>query len=292
MLYRPEITDELVEQINGIIKDNPTWNRTQLSKHLCEIWDWRFPDGRVKDMSCRDMLRALDKSGKIVLPKQNNTGRVSGSIEKPIQYMLHDTTPVEGALVSLLPLRIESKIETGGLLNEYKFMIDMYHYLGFGRTVGENMKYMVYSKDGILLACLLFGSAAWSCKDRDRYIEWEPAVRKKNLQLMTNNTRFLILPWVNVPHLASHILSLIVKRVSSDWEQKYGHPIYCLETFVEKDRFKGTCYKAANWIYVGETTGRGRDDIDKLYQLPIKDIYLYPLHKKYRKILGKEQTLG
>lgn len=294
MLYRPELTEELISQINEVIALNSTWHRTKISKYLCEIWDWTFPDGRPKEISCRDMLRALDKAGKIKLPENagSNGGRVAGCQPKLMQYMLHDSTPVEGTLSSLLPLRIETAIESGGLLNEYKFYIDMYHYLGFGRTVGENMKYMIYSNDGRLLSCLLFGSAAWSCKDRDEYIGWDKKIRPKNLQLMTNNTRFLILPWVKVPHLASHILSLIVKRVSSDWEKKYGHPVFCLETFVERDRFKGTCYKAANWIYIGETTGRGRDDIDKLYQLPVKDIYLYPLHKKYQKILGKEQSLG
>jgi len=290
MLYRPEITEELITQINTIINDNPTWHRTQISIHICEVWDWRSKDGKVKDIACRDMLRGLDKAGKIKLPEQKRTSRIVGNT-KPIQYMLHDTTPVEGFLSSLMPLRIETEVENLGLLNEYKFYIDMYHYLGFGHTVGENMKYMVYSKDNVLLACLLFGAAAWSCRERDEYIEWEPSVRKKNLQLMTNNTRFLILPWVNVPHLASHILSLVVKRVSSDWEKKYGHPIYCLETFVECERFKGTCYKAANWKYVGKTLGRGRNDIDNLYELPIKDIYLYPLHKNYRNILGAVQTL-
>lgn len=291
MLYRPEITDELITQINTIIKDNPQWNRTKLSIHICEILDWRSADGKVKDISCRTMLRALDKSGKIDLPEKKSTGRLSGST-KPIQYMFHDTTPVEEFLSSLTPLRIETEIERGGLLSEYKFYIDMYHYLGYGRTAGENMKYMVYSKDNVLLACLLFGAAAWSCRERDEYIGWDRNTRPKNLQLMTNNTRFLILPWVKVPHLASHILSLIVKRVSEDWEKKYGHPIYCLETFVECDRFKGTCYKAANWIYIGKTLGRGRNDTDNLYELPIKDIYLYPLHKNYRNILGTVQVLG
>ena len=291
MLYRPEVTDELVKQINEVIAANPSWTRSKISQYLCELWDWRLPNGNTKDISCRDLLRDLDKAGKIKLPEAKKVGRTVGS-QRPIQYMFHDTTPVDGSLSSLIPLRIESKVESGGLLNEFKFYIDEYHYLGFGRTVGENMKYMVYSKDGVLLACLLFGSASWSCHDRDVYIGWESTVRKRNLPMMTNNTRFLILPWVNVSHLASHILSLIVRRVSSDWEIKYGHPIYCLETYVECDRFKGTCYKAANWIYVGQTIGRGRNDVDYSAQLPIKDIYLYPLHKKYQKILKQQNPLG
>jgi hypothetical protein len=200
---------------------------------------------------------------------------------------LHDTTSVEAPLKALLPLAVE-KAEGKKHLNEFKSYVEQYHYLGFGRTVGENMKYTVRSADGALLACLLFGSAAWSCKDRDAYIGWDKAGREKNLQLMTNNTRFLILPWVKVPHLASCVLSLVTRRLSADWDEKYGHPVYCLETFVERSRFKGTCYKAANFIYVGKTAGRGRDDIDKTAKLPVKDIYLYPLHKKYRELLCLE----
>jgi hypothetical protein len=289
MLNRPEITEEIVKQINDTISTNPTWNRSKISIYLCELWDWRFPDGRPKDISCRNMLRQLDVAGKIILPEKMKAGRQAGNT-KPIQYMLHDTTPVEGSLSTLLPLRIEAKIESGGLLNEYKFYIDAYHYLGYGRTIGENMKYMIYSHDGRLLSCLLFGAVAWSCRDRDEYIGWDKDTRIKNLPFMTNNIRFLILPWVNIPHLASHILSLITKRVSKDWEKKYGHPIYCIETFVECERFKGTCYKAANWINVGKTTGRGRNDTQMLYQVPVKDIYLYPLDKKYQKILRQKLT--
>ncbi len=184
------------------------------------------------------------------------------------------------------PLQIKA-VEEKQQVHEFKSYIEQYHYLGFDRTVGENMKYMVYSVDGRLLACMLFGSAAWSCHDRDTYIGWSRQSRKSNLQEMTNNVRYLMLPWVKVPHLASHILSLISRRLSSGWEKKYGHPIYCLETFVECDRFKGTCYKAANWICAGKTVGRGRDDINNTASLPIKHIYLYPLNKKYRQLLGR-----
>jgi hypothetical protein len=198
---------------------------------------------------------------------------------------MHDTTPVETLLKALQPLNVETA-ESKSRLDEFKSYMEQYHYLGFGRTVGENMKYTVRSADGALLSCLLFGSAAWSCRDRDGYIGWSGADRKRNLQLMTNNTRFLILPWVKVPHLASSILSLVTRRLSSDFEKKYGHPVYCLETFVERDRFKGTCYRAANWICVGKTAGRGRDDVRNEAALPLKDIYLYPLHRKYRLLLG------
>lgn len=286
MLNRPEITNELVIQINNVIKEHPDWNRTKISISLCELWDWRMPNGQVKDISCRDMLRALDKSGKIVLPKAVIRQRKPSSSKSYIQMFLHDETPIETNLATLQPLRVEV-IEEKWQVNEFKSYIEQYHYLGFDRTVGQNMKYMVYSVDGKLLACLLFGSAAWSCHDRDVHIGWNQQSRKTNLQEVTNNVRFLVLPWIRAPHLASHILSLVSRRISSDWEKKYGHPIYCLETFVEKNRFRGTCYRAANWLYVGETVGRGRDDINKTASLPIKHIYLYPLNKKYRQLLGR-----
>ena len=284
MLYRPTITEEIISQINETIKDHPDWGRSEISRRLCEIWDWRMPDGRLKDISCRDMLRALDGADKISLPAKQRSGRLPGTASC-IQLRTHDTTPVETSLKALLPLKVEA-IEDKSRLGEFKSYMDKYHYLGFGRTVGENMKYTVRGAGGAPLACLLFGSAAWSCKGRDEYIGWSAADRKKNLQLVTNNTRFLILPWVKVPHLASNILSLVTRRLSSDFEKKYGHPIYCLETFVERDKFKGTCYKAANFICVGKTAGRGRDDIRNEAALPVKDIYLYPLHKKYRLLLG------
>jgi len=286
MLNRPKVTDDLIMQINGVIADHPDWLRTKISKYLCELWDWRMPNGQLKDISCRDMLRTLDKAGKIILPKATRVSGHSCSKKKHLQSFLHDETPIETKLATLQPLRVEA-VEEKWKIHEFKSYIEQFHYLGFNRTVGENMKYMVYSADGKLLACLLFGSAAWSCKDRDVYIGWSQQSRKTNLQEMTNNVRFLVLPWIKVPHLASHILSLVSHRLPSDWEMKYGHPIYCLETFIECDRFRGTCYKAANWIYVGKTVGRGRDDTDKSASLPIKHIYLYPLNRKYRQLLGR-----
>jgi len=286
MLNRPKVTDDIIMQINSVITEHPDWNRTKISKHLCELWDWRMPNGQVKDISCRDMLRTLDKAGKITLPKAIKGLGHASKENKYMQTFLHDETPVETKLSALQPLRVEL-VEEKWQINEFKSYIAQFHYLGFDRTVGENMKYMVYSTDGRILACLLFGSAAWSCHDRDAYIGWSKQSRKWNLQKMTNNHRFLIPQWIKVPHLASHILSLISRRLSADWEKKYGHPIYCLETFVECDRFKGTSYKAANWIYVGKTVGRERNDTDNSASIPIKHIYLYPLNRNYRQLLGR-----
>jgi hypothetical protein len=284
---RPEMTEQRIEQIRQIIKENPDWGRTQISKYICQIWHWQNPNGTLKDISCRDMLRDLDKAGKIDLPAPLRSGRTSGCADT-IKHLEHDTTPIITSLSELRPLHIEN-VGSGSKLKIFKSYIDQYHYLGFGRTVGENMKYMVYSQDGRPLSCLLFGSAAWSCSGRDEFIGWDKLQRKQGLSNMTDNTRFLLLPWIKVPHLASHILSLITHRISNDWQAKYGHPIYCLETFVEIERFRGTCYRAANWIHVGRTTGRGRDGGHKNAILPIKDVYLYPLVRNFRAALKSSQ---
>jgi len=282
---RPEITEEKVEQIRRIIAEHPEWNRTRISQHICRLWGWQNPNGGLKDISCRDMLRGLDKAGRISLPMAQKPSRTRGSADM-IKHFEHDTTPINAKLSQLRPLYI-CRVDSGKGLALFKSYIDKYHYLGFDRTIGENMKYMVYSRDGKPLSCLLFGSAAWSCRERDVFIGWDKRQRALGLGGMTNNSRFLVFPWVRVPHLASHILSLIAHRVADDWREKYGHPVYCLETFVEKERFKGICYHAANWIRVGSTTGRGRDGGHKHAILPIKDIYLYPLVKDFRLALTR-----
>ena len=281
---RPQITEDKIEQIRELIRDNPDMNRTKLSKHLCELWNWRGHNDMLKEISCRDMLRALDKKGKIVLPAPQNVSRICGK-HIPIEHLSHDMTPVTGDLLrELLPLKVEL-ISSGKPLAIFKSYIDQFHYLSFGRAIGENMKYMICSRDDIPLACLLFGSAAWSCSPRDSFIGWDKNQRRDKLYLATNNSRFLIFPWIRVPCLASHILSLISKRISSDWMDKYSHPLYLLETFVENQRFRGTAYKSANWIRVGTTTGRGRDGGHQEAIFPIKDIYLYPLVKNFKKKL-------
>jgi hypothetical protein len=281
---KPKITETEIDLINRLITDNPSWGRSRLSRELCQIWRWQSHDGSPKDISCRDLLRDLDFKGIIKLPLQQHNARRPGCKDK-IQFMIHDTTSLSINIQELMPLKVEAVFKPGFKLHEFKSLIEQYHYLGFDMTVGENMKYMIYGQNGRLLACLLFGSSAWSCAPRERFIEWSEERRKSNLHLTTNNTRFLILPWVKVPHLASHILGLVCRRIANDWQTKYGHPVYLLETFVEKDRFKGTCYKAANWQYVGQTTGRSRNDRYNKLRVPIKDIYLYPLTRDFREVL-------
>jgi len=285
---RPEIGDEQLRQIKSLMEENPDIHRTRLSKMLCELWDWRFPSGDLKDMSCRDLLIKLAKQGKIELPKSQEIAHQSCNKARSIARLEHDTTPIIGHLNDILPVTIEIVDKKG--TPEFASMLAQFHYLGFDRTVGRNMKYMVRDKRGRPVALLLFGSAAWKCKGRDDHIGWNPEQRKDNLQLITNNTRFLIPQWVRIPHLASYTLSRISKRISADWQAKYGHPILCLETFVD-EQFEGTVYKAANWDFVGKTTGRGRDDFYKQCLLTIKSMYLYPLVKNYRKLLCSEISL-
>jgi hypothetical protein len=266
--------------------DNPTWHRSRLSRELCEMWGWKSETGQIKDLSCRDLLRDLERKGQVLLPPRVRNGRKKGSgAAVGIQLSIHDTTPVAGALKDVAPVAVEIA-DSKGRIGEFKSLIEQYHYLGYGQSVGECMRYMVRGREGVPLACLMFGSSAWRCAPRDRYIGWDDATRAARLHLTTNNTRTLILPWVRLPYLASHALALVARRVSSDWLEKYGHPIYFLETYVDRSRFAGTCYKASNWQRVGETTGRGRDSTSHSGILPIKDVYVYPLAKDFRKKLA------
>jgi len=283
---RPEITEQHMDQIRQLLNEHPDWHRSRLSKELCELWGWKSGNGQAKDISCRDLLRSLDTAGQIKLPPQQRAARKKGR-SASIQLSFHDTTPIEKGLKDVLPLTVQIVTSKEGM-DEYKSLIEQYHYLGYGQSVGECMRYMVRSKNGALLACLLYGSSAWRCAPRDKFIGWSNEMRTAHLPFTTNNTRFLILPWVRIPYLASHILSAISRRISRDWQTKYGHPLYFLETFVERNRFRGVCYKAANWICVGETAGKGRNSRTNIAELPIKDIYVYPLHKRFREKLNAQ----
>ena len=285
------MTTERIDEIRKMIKDNPGWHRTRLSKELCEKWDWKGENNVAKDISCRDVLRALDAAGKITLPKRLVSSRAGGGASR-VNKLDHDTTPIEVPLSALLPLRVDVVGNQKDSLAQFKSYIEQFHYLGYDRNIGENIKYAIYSKDGAPLASLMFGSAAWSCHPRDAYIGWTREQREAGLRLVTNNSRCLIYPWVRVPCLASHALSLICRRISSDWMAKYGHPLYLLETFVECGRFHGTIYKAANWRNVGFTSGKGRNCKTWHGELPVKDIYLYPLHKQFRAKLTEMDMEG
>jgi len=267
------------------LRDHPRGNRTRLSRELCGLWNWRNAAGRLKDMACRTLLLKLEARGHIQLPPRR-TASVNHLRNQSLAPLAHDTDPIDGPLPALRPLQIQPLAKGHDDERLFQCLLQRYHYLGQRNCVGENLKYLVSDWHGRPLACLLFGSAAWRCQPRDACIGWSEPARSRALRLLTNNTRFLILPWVRVPHLASHLWSVILRRLSGDWQEKYGHPIHLVETFVEPDRFSGTCYRAAGWIPVGRTTGRGRNAPGLTPQGPIKEVFLKPLGADFRQRLG------
>lgn len=273
-----------VERIRRLLAENPSWHRTRLSKELCECWDWRAADGSVKDMACRDLLLRLERHGLIELPARQRRSTNAFRNRCPAD-VAHATDAIPGPLSRLLPVRIVPVGRAGDEAALWRCLLARYHYLGLRNMAGANVKYLVTSAAGRPLGCFLFASAAWKSAPRDAFIGWDAPTRERNLCLVANNTRFLILPWVRVPHLASHALSLACRRLSADWQAKYGSPIVLLETFVDRARFRGTCYRAANWRLVGQTKGRTRADRNHTIKAPIKDIYLYPLAKHFRRRL-------
>lgn len=279
------LSPEDIDWVRRLLSDHPDWHRTRLSQEICASWNWVNANGLPKDMACRTMLLKLEKLGYIRLPAARSVC-VGNSVRKPTT-VAHSTTEIVSPLHDLTPLTIDT-VHDATSSRLFKHLLTEYHYLGFSGTVGENMKYMVYDRQERPLACLLFGSAAWKVAARDEWIGWKPSLRQANLPLITNNMRFLILPWVTIPHLASHVLANIARRIRNDWMKRYGHPVHLLETFVEQDRFRGTCYRAANWIRVGQTQGRSRNDTDRTLQVPVKDVYLYPLIPNVREVLSCE----
>ena len=262
----------------------PAWNRTRLSRELCQRWGWRNGAGRLKDMACRTLLLKLELRGQIRLPARQGISPNARRNDQPLDLPC-DRTPIEGSLSDLQPVKIEALGEGHSDQRAWRFLLQRHHYLGLRNSVGENLKYLARDRRGRPLACLLFGAAAWKAKARDEWIGWDAAQRRHGLPRLANNARFLVLPWVRVPHLASHLLGGVVRRIDADWRVKYGHGIELLETFVDRERFRGTCYRAAGWFPVGATTGRSRNDRDQTLAVPIKDIYLRPLHADFRRRL-------
>jgi len=266
--------------IRQLISEHSSWHRTRLSQELCRSWHWTNDKGDLKDMAARTLLRKLDAQGVITLPppvrSANNAFRHRADILIPV-----DQAPIADRLAELKPIRI-APVQHAHHARLFRGLLQAHHYLGYSGPVGENLQYLAFDRNERPLACLLFGAAAWRVASRDRFIGWDNAARKQGLARIANNMRFLILPWVRVEHLASHLLGQVRRRLSADWLIKYGHPIDLLETFVEVDRFNGTCYAAANWIRVGETTGRSRNDRYKCLRVPVKSVWLYPLHKQFR----------
>ena len=279
-----------LDWIRQLMCAHPQWGRYHLSVHLAQQWNWRNRAGQLKDMAARTLLLKLERRGLLQLPPRQRSSHGNHKARKvaadqAAELDLFPPAPISAPLTELLPLRV-LLLETVEERRVLSRLLQQHHYLGYYRPVGENVPYRVESRGGQLLGCAVFGAAAWKCAPRDRLIGWNAEARREHLHLVSNNMRLLIAPWVRVGHLASHLLSLLTERVSGDWQRKYGHPIYLLETFVEQERFTGASYRAANWIGVGQTQGRGRQGPSPLIRsASIKDVYLLPLHPCFRQFL-------
>jgi hypothetical protein len=275
-----KITQEDVVFIRGLIAQNPADSRRRLSEKLCQAWNWRQANGALCAMVCRGLMLALERAGHIELParRQNSLNPLIRR-EKPASISI-DPSPLEGPLSFLLPLEFR-QVRRSPLEKLCNSLIEQYHYLAYCQPVGEHLKYLVFAHQRPI-ACMIYSSAPRHIGCRDRFIGWPARIRRQNLYLMAYQTRFLILPWVRVPHLASHLLGRMAKRLSADWQRLYRHPVYYEETFVDIERFKGTCYRAANWFYLGKTTGRGKNDQTHKPNRSIKAVWGNPLCRDFR----------
>ena len=276
-----------LHELRQWVGTNPHWSRWRLSRELATRWEWRNGAGVLKDMAARSLLVKLAQRGLLALPERrqvpSNRMRCGAA---PTVGSPEFSQPITGALAQLEPLSLQEVSAEPAARGWVKAALARFHYLGFGGAVGENLQYVVRDGQGRPLACLVFGAAAWKCQDRDRFIGWTAEQRQNHLGWVANNTRFLVLPWVKAPALGSWILGQVAGRIGRDWQAKYGHPVVLLETFVERQRFRGTVYRAANWQRVGVTAGRSRQDRHTSLQVPVKDIYLYPLRRSFREVLG------
>lgn len=277
-----DFTPDELEKIRGMIAADSQRTRAHISRLVCQALNWLKPDGGLKDMSCRVALLRMQENGLFTLPAP----RHEQSKCRPKIRMTSATAPKPPVTTPVqdfpdLALEMVTGREQSALWREY---IHRYHYLGYTPLPGAQLRYLAVA-NGDILALLGFGAAAWKTAPRDQFIGWNKKQQQERLHLITNNARFLILPWVHAKNLASKLLSMAGKRLPRDWNHQYGYCPVLLETFVESDRFQGTCYQAANWIHVGRTQGRGKMDVYNTYSLPKKEIWLYPLTKNFKKIL-------
>jgi hypothetical protein len=284
-----EVTDSDVVFIRELIAEHSGASRRSLSKLLCEAWDWRQANGELRDMVCRSLMLELHRAGLIELPPVRQVPPNNVIARRRPQRVLVDRTPLCVSLKELVPIEIvQVRRRPEEVL--YDGLIEEFHYLGYSRPVGEHLKYLVWALNpNRPVACMAWCSAPRHLGPRDRFIGWSQEARRRNIRYLAYNTRFLILPWVKVPHLASHLLARVARSLSEDWERLYGHPIYYLETFVDPARFRGTCYLAANWIALGLTTGLGHNARTKRATQPKKEVLGYPLVKNFRELLAVTQ---
>jgi hypothetical protein len=281
------VTEADVAFLRQFIADNPPLNRRALSLEVCRIWEWRQPNGMLKDAICRSLMLHLHRAGHIELPPPMAQHTNRGNRRWRIASVPIDCTPLRATLRDLpsLSFRQVRRTPQEPLFNA---LLHNHHALGYRQPVGEHLKYLVYAGPW-LVAALAWSSAAHGLTCRDRFIGWSPQARRRNRHLLAYNTRFLVPPWVQVPHLASHVLGRMARRLSADWQQIYGHPVYFLETFVDPTRHRGTCYRAANWIVLGRTFGRGHRCPTSQPNRPVKLVLGYPLVKRFRELLGGEE---
>lgn len=279
-----DVSEEQIRFLQQFIAAHPTLSRWSLSRRLCDVWEWKQPNGALCDALCRGLLLKLERGGAIELPAVR--GYFPKRLEQRPEPLIPDNRPVRGPLKELGRLEFQQVRRTPQepLFNS---LLEQYHYLRYQQPVGEHLKYLVSAK-GQVIACLAWCSAPRHLANRDRFIGWSAEARKCNLHLLAYNTRFLILPWVHVPHLASHILGSMAKIVPCDWQQLYAHPVYWLETFIDPARFKGTCYRAANWLHLGSTTGRGHNACTKKRTQPVKELFGLPLTPRFRGLLSQQ----
>ena len=264
--------------LGGWIQEHPEWSRKRLARELCQRWEWVDGRGRRKDFAARSLLLKLEGRGLVQLPALRLYNRRARR-PAPTWAQWEEPARWEAALSEIAPVRVEPMLPGSEATRRWGFYLERYHYLGL-RVVGENVGYLAVDRQGREVACLLFGAAAWRCAARDQKLGWSSQERQEQLERVVNNTRFLILPWVRVKHLASCVLGQAAGRIDRDWRQKYGHGVDWLETFVDRDRYRGSCYRAANWECVGQTQGRSRQDRDHELRVPVKDVYLYAVKKR------------
>lgn len=264
------------------VRDYAALGITEIARTLCEWLDWKRPNGQLKNHECRLLLERLRDQGLLILPALRRSGRRGPRI--PALTEASETQPpIQTALADLQPLRFRLVEKSDSAL--FRQFIERYHYLGHRVPVGAHLRYFVQSGDGRILACLQWTSPAWTMAARDRWIGWNSQQRARNLQYIVNNSRFLILPWVQVKKLASSILARAARQLPLDWRQHYGYSPLLLETLVDATRFRGTCYRAANWICLGETTGRGRMDRHHHALATTKLIFVFPLNRNVQRRL-------
>jgi hypothetical protein len=278
------VTAEDVQSIRALIAAHPTASRWELSKRLCEAWQWVQPNGALRDMMCRGLMLALDRGGWIELPPvRRRPHNPLARRERPAEVAV-DATRIAARLSEVRPLQLRQVRRVPGEERLFNSLVERYHYLGYTQPVGEHLKYLVYGQ-GRVLAALAWCSASRAVGCRDRFIGWPVETRQRNLRLLVYNSRLLILPWVEIPHLASHLLGRMARTLSPDWQQLYGHPVHFLETFVDPTRFRGTCYRAANWLFLGTTTGRGPSK-SHIPNRPVKEVLGLPLDRRFRELLA------